>query len=136
MKKKMFLYILLFFLGTTVAHSELIVDVGLVYEKGIDKDLILSNELHSRESVFGHKEIKLSMKNGIHLILRVRFIRYANSYGPSDKVLITGSIYGPTGEMLDDLGSRREIISLGEEKSFSYNTDSQRIEVKVSPFLR
>jgi hypothetical protein len=120
------------------ASAELMMDISLVYEKGIDKDLVLTNELHTRLSTRETPDTHLiEMKNGIKVNLIISFLGDVNGYGPAGNTVLFGKIYGPSGDILDDLDNRKEVIALGQSKSFIYKTDaSQQLEVKVTPFIR
>ena len=57
--------LLLLFLFSSEAFANLYLNIGIVHKKGIDKGLVLKNELYSLDEVRGKEFIILKMKNGI-----------------------------------------------------------------------
>ena len=63
MNKKILFLICLFY--SSISFANLYLNIGMVHKKGIDKGLVLKNELHSLDEVRGKEFIILKMKNGI-----------------------------------------------------------------------
>ena len=119
----------------SIAQARFFLKVELVYKKGIDQSLTLSNELHSIETFRNGQELELSMKNGVRALLEPTFLPVAtDSVGPSDRVEITGKIYGVNGKLLREIVKGELQLELGERRMLSHETDGgQLIEMTLTP---
>lgn len=121
--------------ATSIAQARFFLKVELVFKKGIDQSLTLSNELHSIEPFRSGQALDLTMKNGVRLVLEPEFkpIR-SDLIGPADVISVAGAIYGADGKPLRQIAKSDLELTLGERKTLSYETDGgQLIEVTVTP---
>ncbi len=121
--------------ATSIAHARFFLKVELVFKKGIDQSLTLSNELHSIEPFRSGQELELSMQNGVRVTLSPEFKPvHPEEMGPSDLISISGMIYGSDGKLLREVAKGDLVLALGEKKMLSYETDGgQLIEMTVTP---
>jgi len=71
------------FLLPSFSLAQIKLNIDLILKRGVDKGLVLINELHSVESIRENKEIQLKMKNGLTVYLRATFYNSKEDYGPS-----------------------------------------------------
>jgi hypothetical protein len=124
---------------TPTAFSKLFLNIHIHNMKGIDKDLTLASELHSREEVHDSKTyISLGMRNGV----KVRFLAEAEiegengQVGPSDKILIKTEILTNNGQVLRAMDEQAHRVRVGDTQSLVISKDDQTIEVTISPEIR
>lgn len=129
------LFVIISLLIAMSAEARFYLKVELIYKKGIDQSLTLSNELHSIEPWSVGHTISLQMKNGVRAVLNPRFLPIPDdSIGPSDRVGISGQLYGVDGSLFKEIKEGEVELSLGEKRTLSYETDGgQLIEVVLTP---
>lgn len=134
MKRILFLLIALVF-STQFAWANLKIDIAFVNKKGIDKGLVLVNELHSTEEFLGLKPVTLAMKDNLRLEVYAHLVTDYGLYGPSSLVWVYAKIYGPTGLLLKDFSKSPMLIPLGKTNHFVFEREDvgQSIEVSLSP---
>ena len=120
-------------------QAGLMVNISMIYNNGIDKNLVLESELHSMEEVWGKREIQLTMKNGARLELRADFwerpIAKIDEVGPSSKIFLEGKLYKPNGRLAKTIERRQTQVDIGEVFVMNYTDQSQLLEVKIKPYL-
>lgn len=132
--KPLFLFPILALLSAP-AQARFFLNVELIYKKGIDQSLTLSNELHSIEPWSEGRTIELQMKNGVKAILNPRFLPIPKeAIGPADRIEVTGQIFGVDGALFKEIKKGEVELSLGERRTLTYETDGgQLIEVILTP---
>ena len=123
--------------STNLSFATVLVDVSIIYKRGIDKDLVLVSELHSREHIYLGQEINLQMKDNLRLKLKGEFLNEVSAYGPNENVKFMGVLYAGKGE--DYLRSKRFEIILPlnlENKKIFKNDTGELIEIHLKPFVQ
>lgn len=126
-------FILLFSLE---AYGRMILNVGIVHKRGIDKGLVLVSELLSREELLDKDVATLQMRNGIRVVLKADFTDDQKGYGPSSLVKIEGKLFDEAGRLLENFTADKNLVTyLGEERSISHTDDEkgQLIEISITP---
>jgi len=132
MIKKTTLFILL--LLPCLAQAQLKLNIGIILKRGVDKGLVLINELHSVEIIHGEKEISLKMKNGIAVYLKASYEVNEKSYGPSGNVRFTGRVVDSNQKIIKSLDEENIVILIGQSKKIICSGDSGRIvELTINP---
>ena len=133
--KKYFFTLLLTTIVCQNALANLKVDIGLINKKGIDKGLVLVNELHSSEEITGLRPAVLTMKDNLRLEIYAVLVPDYGTFGPSSLVKVYGKIYGPTGVLLKDYTHSPLVTRLGKTCAFSFEREDvgQNIEVSITP---
>lgn len=121
--------------ATSIAHARFFLKVELVFKKGIDQSLTLSNELHSIEPFRSGQELELTMKNGVRVVLIPVFNPVLGDLvGPSDLISIKGDIFGSDNKLLRQFPAADLTLALGDKKTLTIETDGgQQIEMTVTP---
>jgi hypothetical protein len=130
-KKIIFLISMLY---SSLSFASLYLNIAIVHKKGIDKGLILRNELHSLDEVRGKEFIVLKMKNGIKLFLSANYVIDRGIYGPSDTIFMEAKLLDQKGNKLTLPEEGHFIAKLGEHKVLTTDeiTD-QLIEITITP---
>ena len=117
------------------SESRFYLKVELVYKKGIDQSLTLTNELHSIEPWTAGKELVLEMKNGVKAVLSPSFVPVpTEGMGPSDLISVEGEIYGVNSELIKEIKPQEVTLALGERKTLVFETKGgQEVEVTLTP---
>lgn len=118
-----------------MAEANLRLDIALVNKKGIDKGLVLVNELHATEEVFGTRPAVLTMKDNLRLEVFAHFAPDYGTYGPSTLVWVYPKIFSPAGALLKDFTYQPFVIPLGKTRTFIFEREDvgQSIEISVTP---
>ncbi len=132
-----FFCLFIFLLATTV-HANLYLDVDLINKKGIDKGLVLVNELHTTEEVFGIRPVAIEMKDHMRLELVAKFVSDYGTYGPSALIMVTAKMISPSGNVLKDFSDKPLLVPLNTSKMFVFEKEDlgQSIEVTIKPHLK
>ncbi|RLA63178.1 MAG: hypothetical protein DRQ88_04510 [Epsilonproteobacteria bacterium] len=132
MNKLILLFILCFY--SSLSFANLYLNIGIVHKKGINKGLILKNELHSLDEVRGNEFIVLKMKDGVEFFLSAKYVIDQGVYGPSDTIFMEAELLDKKGKKLKLAEDSSFIIKLGEKKMLSSSgiTD-QLIEITITP---
>ncbi|MCO4794614.1 MAG: hypothetical protein KC493_12920 [Bacteriovoracaceae bacterium] len=130
---KTFIFVLLFLIPG-LSQARLILDIVIVHKRGIDKNMVLQSELHSREEVIENKKIIL-FKSGLEIELEAKFNSPSSQYGPVAEVLIEGALTDIKGNVLKEIAGQEGIIRLNEERKLFYKGDhGQLIEITLKPY--
>lgn len=134
MKKLLFL-LMVTFLFAHAAQAGLMLDIAFVNKKGIDKGLVLVNELHSTEEMIGTRPAVLTMKDNLRLEVVGYFVPDYGTYGPSTLVWVYPKIFSPTGVLIKDFTHQPLVIPLGKTNTFIFGRDDvgQSVEISVTP---
>lgn len=108
-------------------------DISIVYKRHIDRDLVLVNELHSKETIDGEQKVFLKMRNGWSFLFSASFTEDGRRYGPSSKVALQGSIFNFKGELVKEFKSDQRGKELYSPVLYHYESKDQLIEIKVIP---
>lgn len=135
---KLIIRALLFCLILSVGHvqAKLYLSVHIYNKKGIDLGVTLTSEFHSQEEVFEGQSILLKMKNGIKVLLQPEFEGVSEGIGPSENILIAGTITDPKGEIIKKWNKEELKIPLGERRELSQEKDNQLVEIKIQPEIK
>lgn len=133
--KKYFFALLLSTIVCQNVWANLKLDIALINKKGIDKGLVLVNELHSSEEVVGLRPAVLTMKDNLRLEIFAILVPDYGTFGPSSLVKVYGKIYGPAGTLLKDYTHSPLVTRFGKSCSFSFEREDvgQSIEVSIIP---
>jgi len=135
MNKKIIL--LIFFLYSSQTLANLYLNIAIVHKKGIDKGLVLRNELHSLDEVRGKEFIVLEMKNGIKFLLSANYVIDQGVYGPSDTIFMEAKLLDKLGKRLKLPEEGSFIVKLGEKKILLSNElNDQLIEITITPEIQ
>jgi len=135
---KIFLLLLLLFINSLqFAFANLKMDIAFVNKKGIDKGLVLVNELHSTEEFLGLTPVVLTMKDNLRLEVYAHMVPDYGVYGPSSLAWVNAKIYGHNGILLKDFSASPLLISLGKTKKFIFEREElgQIVEVIFTPYF-
>lgn len=134
--KLLSLFIITIFMSSV--HARLFLDVSIENKKGIDRELTLGSELHATKEVLSSLPITLRLKSGLEVKLKTTFENelVAGEIGPSDKVSIIGEAKDASGKVMDKLFTNPVRITLGEEKALSQVFKSEKVEIKIKPYVR
>ena len=111
-----------------------VLNLGVVHKRGLDKSLTLVSEVYSREEVGVGQEKDVSLNHGMVLTLKLNFLDEPNSYGPSKKVQVTANLNLKSGEIFLPNSSETFIVELGEKKKVTYEKGKdQQIEISIEP---
>lgn len=134
MKRTLFFTLILLFVSQ-LAWANLKIDIAFVNKKGIDKGLVLVNELHSTEEFLGLKPVTLTMKDNLRLDVYAHLVPDYGIYGPSSLVWVYVKIFGSSGLLLKDFSNHPLLIPLGKTNKFVFEREDvgQSIEVMLTP---
>ena len=118
MKKVLFLVCLL---SSFAALANLRLNIEFVNKKGIDEGLVLVNELHSAEEVFGLRPVVLKMKDNLRVEVFAQLVPDYGIVGPSSLAWVYCKIYNQTGNLLKDFKSEPLLIAFGKSKKFIFD---------------
>lgn len=124
---------ILIFLTVSSAQAVIKLNVTMTCKKGIDKALVLVNELHAAEDVPEGAEMSMEMKNGPKLYLNAIFLQNETDYGPSATVQIFGQLYNQAEKLIKNFSHSDLVMNLGATKTVTIEDEGQRIEVSISP---
>ena len=127
----MLLLILTGILGTV--YGTIGIDVSIIYKHRVDRDFILVNELHSKETIEGNKKVFIRMRNGWGISLRAAFLTKDRQYGPSSKITLPGLIFDQEGDTVMEFKGARTITELYHPLIYNYEDKKQLIEIKILP---
>jgi hypothetical protein len=85
-------YYLLILLITFSVEASIRLDISVLHQRGVDKNLILVSELHTQEIVDELEELTLEMSNGVKLIIIPKLIVEHTNYGPNVLFQLSGFI--------------------------------------------
>lgn len=133
--KKYFFTLLLTTIVCQNALANLKVDIGLINKKGIDKGLVLVNELHSSEEIIGLRPAVLTMKDNLRLEIYAVLVPDYGTFGPSSLVKVYGKIFSPAGALLKDYTHTPIVTKLGKTCFLDFEREDvgQSIEISVTP---
>lgn len=133
MKLAIILFLTILFFSNTV-FATIRLNIGIIWKKGIDKNLVLVSELHSVENINGKENVTLEIKNGPIIILGANFAKASEEYGPSAFIKVQGEIYSHDEKHLRSVLDDGLIIKIGTKKTFSIqNDEDQLIEITIKP---
>lgn len=125
---------LICFLSPYYLGANITLEISVVFRKGVEKNLILVNELHSEERI-SHKGItKMKMVNGPRIEVQASFFDDNQQYGPSNIIKISPKVYNHKGKRIF-LDTKEKIkIFLGSKKKIIFKSDEgEIIEVSILP---
>lgn len=121
------------FLFSLNASAGLILNIGILHHKGIDKGITLLSEFHSKEEVPPQRELRIKMREGVEVRLMVDFPGEPELYGPSARLSIDGKVYSDLGKEMAVLSDGSH-VQVGQELSFQVKDNiGQLIEVSLKP---
>lgn len=132
------LFVLIIYTLSCTCEARLFLDVLIESKKGIDRELTLGSELHVTKEVFSTRPMILRLKSGLEITLKTKFDDnfLENEWGPIDRVIVAGDVKGDNGETIPSLFSRPVAIQLGKERVLSQVLKSEKIEIKITPYIK
>lgn len=125
--------LVLLILFSLKANAGLVLNIGILHHKGIDKGITLLSEFHSKEEVPPQKELRIKMREGVEVRLMVDFPGEPDLYGPSARLSIDGKVYSDLGKEMAVLSDGSH-VQVGQELSFQVKDNiGQLIEVSLKP---
>lgn len=125
---------LIFFVSISSFCSTIRFDIGMIYKKGVDKGLVLVNELHEIKFIHKNRESRLTMRNGISLSLKASFLEEITSVGPSGMIKLSYKLLDEKGDPVDGLEEQFQVIPLWEKQIFRHDFgEGKLIEVHLTP---
>ena len=123
------------FLFSYVAFANLRLNIEFVSKKGIDEGLILVNELHSSEEIFGLRPAILKMKDNLRAEVYAHLVPDYGIVGPSSLVWVYCKIFNQAGILLKDYKDEPLLIPFGKSKKFILKRGElgQSVEVIIKP---
>ena len=109
------------------------IDVSIIYKHRVDRDFILVNELHSKETIKGDEEITLHMRNGWGVALQAAFLKKDRQYGPSSKITMPGVLFDQEGNVVMEFKGLKTITELYHPLKYNYESKNQLVEIKILP---
>ncbi len=117
----------------TLAQARLFLNLSVSHHKGIDKGITLLSEFHSKEEVPPTKEVRVKMRDGIELQLKISFVDEPEVYGPSANLNIEGKIFTETGREMAKIENLSQVY-VGSQLDFQITDNiGQLIEVSIKP---
>ncbi len=105
-------------------------DVGVIFQKGVGKDLTLKSEVYTTEEQFGTLPIEFVTSNQIKIKITSKFKEDSSTYGPSS-LLNVETMVGVVNQQTKIFESD---IYLNEKKEFSFfQGEDQLIKVEITP---
>jgi hypothetical protein len=135
---KRFKYFIFLLLGlfSFSTQAKLQFDISVIHKQGIDKNLVLTTELHSQEFQSGRGAIHLRMKDGIQVTLFSRFEKTEDIYGPNDRIRTEIGLFNKESVLLKKFEGEENILRLGERKVFIYEDQKgELVEIHLRPYL-
>ena len=120
------------------AYANLNLDVVIVHNKGMDKGLILSNEVHTVEDVSSKDEVEIAISRQWFVVVKANFLeKKDNHLGPSAKLLITSDFYKKGSSQFQLIHHKTFTVDLGEKIEYRYDhSTDQLIQLKVKTRIR
>lgn len=123
-------------MGPMSVWASLVLNVSVLHHKGIDKGITLLSEFHSKEEVTPQKQVRIKMREGVEIILRVDFPGEDDLYGPSAMLTIDGKVFSESGKEFASLGEGAKVL-VGRDANFVLKDNiGQLIEMTVTPEFR
>ena len=121
------------------AQAELRVnlDISIIHQKGMDKDFVLKNEIHTKKVFFDEdKSLKIELTNGYRIYFRLKKKERKDIFGPSDLYQVGIQIVNKDGQTLKAFSKDPLDIYLNNEQDYIYqSSQDQLIDIKIRPTI-
>ncbi len=129
-------YIFISFLFPKIVFASLWLNVSIVYKKGIDKGLVLINELHSKEELINNNTIQLRMKNGINIDIKTTIEPMKEVYGPSMLLKVQGMAKDLKGNEISSFEKSGIKINSKTPSTINFSSKSDQVfELTLKPVI-
>lgn len=120
-----------------MVFANLSLNIEIVHKKGMDKGLVLVNEVHTIEDFDIDKEKEISISKNWSVSLKAKFQDESKRQGPSEKVLVESVFLKKNKSGVELIKEKDFVIGLGQKIEFEHAQSSdQIIEISITPHVR
>ncbi|MFZ9001307.1 MAG: hypothetical protein ACO20H_08380 [Bacteriovoracaceae bacterium] len=131
------LIVIALFIYSSSLWASFSLNVEIIHRKGMDKGLVLVNEVHTVEDFYNTEEKEILIGKDWLLSVKASFENKNESLGPAGIVLIEGSFFKKNNSKFELLNKKNFKTVLGKKITHKVNHSSdQVIELSITPNIR
>ncbi len=112
-------------------------DISIIHRKGMEQDLTLQNEIHTKKVFLNNDEaVKIDINNGYRVYFRIDKKMEANIIGPSDLYEVGIQVVNRSGDVLKTFSKDPLELRLNTQGQYIFEmSKNQIIEISVLPSI-
>ncbi len=135
--KKFCPFFMILLLFPQILWANLSLNIEIIHRKGMEKGLILVNEVHTVESFSQAQEKEILLGKEWIVSLKASFTDKKDQTGPSESVLIEGALFKKNKNQYQLFKEKTFYVELGKKVKYKVSHSSdQIIELSITPNIR
>jgi plasmid maintenance system killer protein len=119
------------------AEMRINLDISIIHRKGMEQDLTLQNEIHTKKVFLNNDEaVKIDINNGYRVYFRIDKKMEPNIIGPSDLYEVGIQVVNRMGDVLKTFSKDPLELRLNTQGQYIFEiSKNQIIEISVLPSI-